>query len=1002
MKEKIIGPWSKWTILILFILVISVAVFSSISEKVRIENVSNLYKKIDETTINSIGNDNQPRICGLGLYPDMTSQMENPKVFYKSLYFKAPQDEVGDIRTFNAIDFTGESQEVKKIVARAERKGIHAYIYVDTTESFREEDLDEILFLFDNQIYPTNTEVFGPEPKPGIDGDTLITLLLLPINEPANVVGDIAGYFWSVNQFPKSQYSDSNEREMLYQDISRINRFGAQDAAGTIAHEFQHLIHWNHDRNEELWINEGLSEYAVFVNEFRLPNDPSNFLNNTDITLMSWSSHPRDYSRVFLWMLYLIDHYGGNSLARDIVANPANGLSALQNVINVRFPGVTIDEIFSNWILANFLDYTPGGGNLLGYPSLKLPPLRPTQTFGFLPVSPRTESVNTYAADYYLFSGGENLVLQFNGPDNEPKFKAKLIKLKANASPEILDFSLNSSGDGILPFPDFGLTFDQLVLIPYYFEVPDFNTITDYEFEAEGSGGPAAFTDTLQFHDQESMTIIAQVGLPSLLFDSEHWDSYAVRFTPPSDGQLLGAEMAVWRRVGTGGTVRFFVYDNSDDSLGVPGVKIDSVDTENVTGTPGFITWNGVDFSSKNIAVNKEKDFHIAWEFLNIGIGDTIFAILDTAKIATDRSSVFIRERNTWSHFVDGFNFFIRAIISVPADPTVPKLTAGILQNPVFSEIVDIFTIGENSLNPVSVEGTFTLKDSTHLLKFHAADDSNKVFIDDAFKLFDSGAAELVVMARHKFGTIAGTDTLQLNVNLIDFQRGGTISSADGNFQLILPPEAIHKPFYFTTLSLDDNFQLIKNYVALYDKDCTPTGLGYSVGPSGITFDKPVELTIRYVENDMAVLSENDLAVAYLEKDHWIVLGGELYRDDKSISVLVNRTGSYSLVVKNYEGLVNQDNIPNEFYLKQNYPNPFNPNTTIKFGLPKASHTILRIINLKGQIIATLIDEMLEAKEHAVEWDGTDARKVPVASGVYLYQIKAGDFIDTKKLVLVR
>jgi hypothetical protein len=218
----------------------------------------------------------------------------------------------------------------------------------------------------------------------------------------------------------------------------------------------------------------------------------------------------------------------------------------------------------------------------------------------------------------------------------------------------------------------------------------------------------------------------------------------------------------------------------------------------------------------------------------------------------------------------------------------------------------------------------------------------------------------------------------------------------------MLPQEAIAKSTYFTTVSLEDNHQYFAGNVAAYDKNCTPTGLAYTVSPSGITFEKMVELTFKYQQNDLAVLSENDLAVAYLDDDLWVVLGGELYRDNKSISVLANRTGSYSLVIKNFGGFTNQDEIPTKFYLQQNYPNPFNPNTTIRFGLPQNSQTILRIINLKGQIIATLVDETLEAGVHAVEWDGTDDRKVPVASGVYLYQIKSGGFIETKKLVLVK
>lgn len=964
------------------------------AEKVQLHNIRARFTDIDRVRRSAVRESH--RVCGFGTLADVTRNVPSPKSGYRPFDIQEPQDEVGDIQTFNAIDFQEDEQRTRQVVARAERKGEHAYIYVDTTATFRNSDLDALIELFDDRIYPTSREVFGEEPNPGIDDDPRITLLFLDIDEPATVVGDIAGYFWPVNQFRRSRFSNSNEREMLYIDVSRLNRFGVEDAAGTIAHEFQHLIHWNHDRDEETWINEGLSEYAIFRNDLGFGNNPAIFLEDTDFTLMSWSNHPRDYARTFLWVLYLVDHYGGDELAREIVANPGNGTAALSSILSVRAPGLTLKDIFGHWVVANFLDFDDDA--IYGYLSLRLSALRPTVTYGFLPVSRQQARVNAYAADYYLFAGGEELIIPLKGPEADPDFRARVLKLRDGGTPEVEDFPLAPGGEGTKAFPDFGSTFDRVVLLPYYTGDPATARFADYEFEAQGSGGPSTFPDTLRYHDTKTRTIIADLGLPSRVFNGERFDSYAVRFTPPEDVMLLGAELAVWRRTGTGGMVRAFVYD---DTMGAPNRKIDSVDVADVSGEPGFITWNPIDFRSKNISFSKGEDFHIAWEFVDAGFGDTVFTILDTARVPTDRSSILVRERQSWAKFVNGFNFFLRAIVAVPADPTVPKLTAGILQNPVFSQAVDVFAISEKELNPVSVEGALTLADSTVVLNFQSISDENKVFADRDFTLFASGTVDLVISARHKFGTVAGRDSLRFDVSLITPQSGGQAASSDGHAMLAIPPEAVNQPVYLTVVDLEDHARLGKAIPPMNQTNYKATELAYNIGPANLLFEEMAELTFHYEGHDAATLAENNLAIAVLEEEGWRILGGELYREQKRISTLINQTGSYALIIKELES-TGGDALPTDFYLEQNYPNPFNPSTTIRFGLPRAAHVTLRVFNLKGQVIATLVDEPVQAGEHSVTWAATDLQNNRVASGVYLYQLIADDYTETKKLVLVR
>jgi len=94
--------------------------------------------------------------------------------------------------------------------------------------------------------------------------------------------------------------------------------------------------------------------------------------------------------------------------------------------------------------------------------------------------------------------------------------------------------------------------------------------------------------------------------------------------------------------------------------------------------------------------------------------------------------------------------------------------------------------------------------------------------------------------------------------------------------------------------------------------------------------------------------------------------------------------------------------IPDEFIVHQNFPNPFNPETEIRFALTKDSHVLINIYNTLGQQIGTLIDTQYAAGFHSMRWDGKDRNGRPVSSGVYLYQIQAGEFSQVRKMSLIR
>jgi hypothetical protein len=102
-----------------------------------------------------------------------------------------------------------------------------------------------------------------------------------------------------------------------------------------------------------------------------------------------------------------------------------------------------------------------------------------------------------------------------------------------------------------------------------------------------------------------------------------------------------------------------------------------------------------------------------------------------------------------------------------------------------------------------------------------------------------------------------------------------------------------------------------------------------------------------------------------------------------------------SMIYNSIDDLVSH--VPEKFVLYQNYPNPFNPTTIIEFVLPKNSELTLKIFNILGEEVATLISAPMPAGSHSVKWNASH-----IASGLYLYRLQAGDFVETRKMVLMR
>jgi len=128
--------------------------------------------------------------------------------------------------------------------------------------------------------------------------------------------------------------------------------------------------------------------------------------------------------------------------------------------------------------------------------------------------------------------------------------------------------------------------------------------------------------------------------------------------------------------------------------------------------------------------------------------------------------------------------------------------------------------------------------------------------------------------------------------------------------------------------------------------------------------------------------------------------GRKLYIDKLILQV---KDGGLLKPAKGKPGETEQNRIlPEHYALDQNRPNPFNPTTEIKYQLPRAGHVSIKIFNMLGQEIVTLVDGEQGAGYYSASWNGLDHNGSPVGSGIYLYRLQSGDYVCTKKLILLR
>lgn len=306
------------------------------------------------------------------------------------------------------------------ITATLRYLGENIYIWIENGVDYDQQDLKQLGDTFDNEIYPRNREFFGSEWSPGVDGDPRIYIVY------AGGLGrSLAGYYSSADQVHPDAHEYSNAHEMFL--INSDNVFLWEEYIyGTLAHEFQHMIHWYTDKNEETWLNEGFSMLAELINEFDPGGFEYSFINNPDLQLTDWGtdvgSNGPHYGASFLFTTYLLDRFGEEA-TQAIVANDKNGMESIEGVLaelDIREPGenttISAEDIFADWAVTNFLgDPSVADGRYHYHIFPSAPTANATTSFPVCPIDTSDFDVAQFGTDYLeVFCSGD-YTLTFEG-----------------------------------------------------------------------------------------------------------------------------------------------------------------------------------------------------------------------------------------------------------------------------------------------------------------------------------------------------------------------------------------------------------------------------------------------------------------------------------------------------------------------------------------------------------------------------------------------------------
>ena len=327
----------------------------------------------------------------------------------------APEYAVGDRIPFWVANV--DTNEHFKVEAELLYKNEVVYVWAERGHDLDLDTMAASADRFAQRIYPQIRAFFGVEPNPGIDGDSRLHIL-----HARNLGRGIAGYFSGADAFSSLANPFSNQKEMFSVSLDWLNRLHDYLPYETVlAHEFQHMVHWHNDRNEETWVNEGLSELAQELAGY--PPDlgfARVYASNPDTQLNTWNIDPNDngrhYGSAYLFMAYFLQRFG-EEMTQAVVSQPANGTRGFDAALQEAGLNLAFEDVFADWVIANFVgDFDAlGQHGIAGYNQWQPPEPALAESANRLPQVTRNRSVRNFGVDYISLTGRGNATIYFQG-----------------------------------------------------------------------------------------------------------------------------------------------------------------------------------------------------------------------------------------------------------------------------------------------------------------------------------------------------------------------------------------------------------------------------------------------------------------------------------------------------------------------------------------------------------------------------------------------------------
>ncbi len=345
------------------------------------------------------------------------------KYLNKQLALRTPNEDVvypqpGDCSAFTVYNDDVDNYHRIDAVLLAESE--HSFFWAQDDLNISKSDAQRILTVFEEKIYPTNIRYFGSESNPGIDEDPHIYIFYT-----TKLGSFVGGYFSANDTAPQSVNEFSNEHEMIYINADAVS-LEDDFIFQVISHEFQHMIHYNQDKNEETWINEGAAEYAAYINGFYSSWETYSYLVEPDIPLTEWTDEMADsspfYAGGFLFAAYFAERFG-SEVMQSLISSQSTGLTSITQVLNkdnkYGDPSITYASIFGDWAIANLINDPTIGEGRYSYKYFPLPTrISMSEQISKCPGSVERRTVNQFGVDYIEIDCEGNYQLEFVGNES--------------------------------------------------------------------------------------------------------------------------------------------------------------------------------------------------------------------------------------------------------------------------------------------------------------------------------------------------------------------------------------------------------------------------------------------------------------------------------------------------------------------------------------------------------------------------------------------------------